>query len=600
MDKKLTIKEIEMPYVLVGDDERRYELLCEFQDKDRAFQRVYVQEAGEDVIILAKHIGASQGPGNVSSNFANSKTIENDNVAIVGMFSVEEGKVSALFDYIEATTDGKEWFVCWLSGEFEQLLEQASKEGGKYPLIRNGIGIDDRVSLFYRQRRLDSITSRAIEGHTVSVDFVELEGPSDELDDEMFFSEPELDEVFDAQPKVTQAGLLPEGWNWVDYGDGSGHLEEPDGKKWFLYDLHHDAYVEFRRDEDCTWRSYPGRFDDFKYKAEMTILEKYLGIDRSLIGMNKLKFYVIEDMHQGFDCVYFEDVASALERFQEAKADTSKFPALGVRIGDGSMDLLHSVCGEAVLVPDYRDMSNFSEPMKAAEENIREVVRWLIEEKWCAGFEYQSSILPAWGYSDVKVLVPATIGNEPKNSYCNDKILKTTLSSGIDAIDSLYIENHGWVAYNELLKNTKEYAPEGFIKVQQLNVVYVREKNIVGIDGWMDIAPHDFSTMVGQINKPYSVVAYDKQDYFLQYKDKHEFIIASYETASEAIKGMSDIRERTGNIPLIVQSRDSGHLISSYNGKNVKDVLDAAFEAANEHNASNDIKAKTNQERELN
>ena len=58
MDKKITIKETEMPYVLVGADERRYELLCEFQAKDGAFQRVYVQEAGEDVIILAKRVDA--------------------------------------------------------------------------------------------------------------------------------------------------------------------------------------------------------------------------------------------------------------------------------------------------------------------------------------------------------------------------------------------------------------------------------------------------------------------------------------------------------------------------------------------------------------
>ena len=580
MDDKVVFKKVEqagLPYVLVGVEENRYELLCEFQAKDGAFQRAYVQENGKDVIIE---------PGK-------------DN-AIIGLFSVSDDKVRELFRYIEATIAKDYGIVCWRSGMFENLLEQASKDGSKYALLRKGIGLAEKVPLFYRQKPMSKEALEDIALHKVAVEYVK-EPIEEDLEDEIYMQEP--DDDFDSYSNVTQAAGLPEGWKWVDYQDGSGHLTAPDGKCFFIYDgapYANQGGIEFKETTQGLWGPFWGTLDEFKERAEQLVYEKGLVAIGRKKDMSKMDFYVIDDMKKAFDCEHFDNVASALERFQEVKADTSKFPALGVRVADGSVDLLHGVNGEAVLVPDYRDMSNFSEPMKEAEEDICEAVRWLIEDKWSVGFEYQNSILPAWGYSDVKVLVPLTIGNEPKNSYCNGKVLKATLSSGIDAIDSLYIENHGWVAYNELLKNSKEYAPEGFIKVQQLNVVYVREKNVIGIDGRMDIAPHDFAAMVSQINKPYSLVVYDKQDYLLQYKDKHEFIVASYDKAPDAIQRMNDIGERTGNIPLIVQSRDSGHLISSYNGRNVEDVLDAAIEAANEQNAFGDIKAKAEKERELN
>lgn len=669
MDNKVTIKEIEMPYVLVGAEERKYELLCEFQAKDGAFQRAYVQDNGKDVII---EIGKDS--------------------AIVGLFSVDNNKVRLLFDYIEAVLQRQDGLVCWCSGEFEKYLEQANKDGGKYPLIRTGIGLDEKVPMFYRQKPLDKGFLTELEAYKVSVEYIQ-EGVEEDMDDEMYFQEP--DDAFDSPPKVTQAACLPKGWNWVDYPDGSGHLaspdgmkyfeydrqpyygsgnieyreteaalwgpffdfdrvgsfsdfreeaelviaekvignskeeindglsieddlnsgyepqglsdledeetkvrqagllpvgwnwvdypdlsghlEAPDGKKWFQYDIHHEAYVEFKRDDDSRWSSYPGLFGDFKNAAEKAILEHVLEDVGGLSGMDKMRFYVIDDLKSNFSIEYFDDIGAALERFQEAKGQKKALPALGVRIGDGSLDLVHGVNGEAVLVPDYRHNENFSEPMKAAEGDIQEAVRWLVLEAGNILYEYQNDIMPAWIGRDVTVLVPVTLGDEPKSSYCEGKVLKTELQSGIDAIDSLYIEMHGWVGYNELIKHPEEYVADGVIKVPQMNVVYVQDKNVVGMDGRMDIAPCDFKAMVNDINKPYSLIVYDGTQYTNEFRNKHDFIVASYDDPASAVKGWYELQERK-RVPALVQNAQTREVL--FNGYDENDQRMSIKEAA--------------------
>lgn len=294
--------------------------------------------------------------------------------------------------------------------------------------------------------------------------------------------------------------------------------------------------------------------------------------------MSEIQYYVVDDMKQNFNCEYFTDIRIALERFEEAKHTLDKFPSLGIQVENSSLDLLHGINGEAVLVPDYRKIAenpeNWSAAIIEAKGEIQESVNWLVNEKWCVAQQYQNSLLPNWLQGDVKILVPVSLGDEPTNSYCNGKVLKTTLSTGLDAIDSFYIEGHGWVTYNEFLKNPDEYVSGGVIKVPMLNAVYVYEKNVVGIDGRMDIAPHDFAAMVHHINKPYSIVAYDAQNYNYQYKDKHDYIVASFDDIQSAVKKWYDIQETNKGIPLYVQSRDSGELVSIFNGmdKDLKDV----------------------------
>lgn len=544
MEKKVTIREIESPNLVIEMDGDRYELLCEFQAKDGIFQDVYLKAGGTDVVV---EIGKDR--------------------AVVGLFSVENNKVKQLFDYIEAGLRRQDGFVCY-SSDIENYLEQAREVGGKYPFILNGMRPRNFMFAFVRDSApLDEATARLVEEHMVESEHVR-DALDFETDEDMFIEEP--DEEFMRLPKVSQAGLLPEGWRWVDYPDLSGYLEAPDGKQWFQYDVHHEAYVEFKRDDDSRWSSYPGLFEDFKHNAERAIQVHVLENDGSLKDMGDMKFYVIEDKRNNFSIEYFEEIGTALERFQEAKVDAKKFPALGVRIGDGSLDLLHGVNGDAVLVPDYRHTDNFSEPMKAAEGEIQEAVRWLIEEKWAVTYEYQNDILPGWLQGDVTVLVPVTLGDEPKNSYCNGKVLKTELQSGIDAIDSLYIEMHGWVGYSELLKHTQEYAPEGFIKVPQMNVVYVQEKNVVGIDGRMDVAPSDFKAMVNDINKPYTLTVYDGTKYTGEFRGKHDFIVASYDDVASAVKGWYELQEKR-QVPALVQNRETREvLFNGYDENNMR------------------------------
>ncbi len=287
--------------------------------------------------------------------------------------------------------------------------------------------------------------------------------------------------------------------------------------------------------------------------------------------MSELKYYVFEDMKRNLSFEYFSDINVALERFEEFKNIPGKKPALGVQVEHGSLDLLHGINGETVLVRDYRDLlaggPNWSKPLKDASVDIQEAVRWLVLEKWCVRYEYQPELLPPQLQADITVLVPLNEGTV--NSYCNGKVLKTTQSNGIDAIDSLYVEGNGWVAYNEFLKNPDVYISDDVLKVPMLNVVYVNEKNVVGIDGRMDIAPHDFAAMVNQINKPYSIVAYDAGNYNFQYKDKHDYIVGSYESIPQAVRGYYEIFNRK-NVPLYVESKDSGKKVSIFNGMDKK------------------------------
>lgn len=544
----IMIKELETPNLLVDIRGERFELLCEYQGKDGLFQSVFVKDAGNDVII-------EKGKG----------------AAISGLFSLEGHNVKQLFDYIEATLSGDDGLVCWHSLDMIKHMERAQESGGKYPLLLKSMGEIKRLPLLYRQGALDSGLIKEIEAHTFPVEHtVEVE----QVDDEVVFY-PDSEEEFSEPPKITPAALLPDGWTWVEYFDGSGHLEGPGGVRVFGYDrLTVPGGVEYERDGTSGWSNFWGSFADFKKEAEQSVracMIEDIGGHKDMIS---LEFYFIENLKENFECVYCKDIVSALEQFQEALQIKGARPALGVRVIEGSaemgaLDLLHGFNGDAVLVPDYRDLSNCSKAMQAAEQDLREAVRWLIEEKWCVKYEYQNDLLPVWAQGGVSVLVPITLGNEQKSSYCEGKVLKAEFSSGVDAIDSLYIEYHGWVAYNELLKHPDEYVSDGAIVVPQLNVAYVLENHVVGIDGRMDIAPHDFAAMVNQINKPYALVVYDGQDYTMQYRGKHEFIVASYDDVASAVQGWYEVQERLQGrryIPMLVQSYVPGEARVVFNG----------------------------------
>ena len=98
--------------------------------------------------------------------------------------------------------------------------------------------------------------------------------------------EPEIDnlsfEPDDVDEKKSPAATLPEGWEWVDYDDGSGSLRAPDGKHYFSYDLH-TSYtpmggIEYMETND--WTAFYGSLSDFKMHAENVVSEKYLDLNK--------------------------------------------------------------------------------------------------------------------------------------------------------------------------------------------------------------------------------------------------------------------------------------------------------------------------------
>ena len=58
---------------------------------------------------------------------------------------------------------------------------------------------------------------------------------------------------------------LPDGWKWVQYDDGSGHLDSPEHKKYFFYDL---STKEFKIKKDDEYEKFEGSFEEFKKYAE--------------------------------------------------------------------------------------------------------------------------------------------------------------------------------------------------------------------------------------------------------------------------------------------------------------------------------------------
>jgi hypothetical protein len=81
----------------------------------------------------------------------------------------------------------------------------------------------------------------------------------------------------DISPKVNQAQTLPEGWTWIDYDDGSGVINSPEGAASFSYDLQTQEYVS-PDGNGHFWHEYPCGMGllDFKTYAEKYIRERIL------------------------------------------------------------------------------------------------------------------------------------------------------------------------------------------------------------------------------------------------------------------------------------------------------------------------------------
>lgn len=256
INSKVLIEEAETPNIFV--DGIKYELFCELQAKDGNFQSLYIKEGSSDVVI---EIGKKS--------------------AIVGLFSTDENKLKQLFEYIETAISPSGDLSCYDSEKFPQFLNLAEKAGGHYPTIQNDINPQKKrffAGLLQRIRpqiSLNKELQKQISEHIVSVEY-------------NYQTVEKVHEADEILTSYSPAENLPKGWEWKDLGDGSGHLNSPEGKSYFFYDR--APYVnlggiEYKETPDGKWDVYWGFTSDFFNYAESVVNEKYL--DNKAISYNK-------------------------------------------------------------------------------------------------------------------------------------------------------------------------------------------------------------------------------------------------------------------------------------------------------------------------
>lgn len=87
-------------------------------------------------------------------------------------------------------------------------------------------------------------------------------------------SETNMDAFDETQGTCLPANSLPEGWEWVQWWDGSGHLRSPDGKNYFGYDMSPYSMqggIEYNRMDARQYDVFWGSFDEFKAYAESIV-----------------------------------------------------------------------------------------------------------------------------------------------------------------------------------------------------------------------------------------------------------------------------------------------------------------------------------------
>lgn len=246
-NKKVLIEEADYPNVFV--DGIKHELFCEIQAKDGTFHSLYIKEGSTEVVV---EVGKKS--------------------AIVGLFSTDESKLKQLFEYIEAAISTNGDLSCYDSEKFPQFLNLAEKAGGHYPTIQSDIKPQEKgffagfLQRIRPQISLNKALQKQISEHTVSVvhNYQTVE---------------KIHEEDDILTSYSPAENLPKGWEWKDLGDGSGHLNSPEGKKFFFYDFAPYANlggIEYKETSYSIWNVFWGFQSDFFEYAESVVNEKYL------------------------------------------------------------------------------------------------------------------------------------------------------------------------------------------------------------------------------------------------------------------------------------------------------------------------------------
>ncbi len=241
-----------------------YSRLCSYTTNSGSLNTVYVKDDGHDVVIE-----------------------QDEEAAIIGLFSTAKADIPQLMDYIESTLSRKSGFGYCLAGDMQRYLRQASEQGGRYPFLSNALNPQSRspasdwISRLQPQRRLAPSLHRQVRAHTVTV----------EHSHESYMSEPDPDimkqpahfigKLLDPRstPVITFAEGLPEGWHWREYYDGSGDLRSPKGNIYFIHGMPSalgDTIIAYVETIDHPWETFHGSVQDFRKNAESIINTQYL------------------------------------------------------------------------------------------------------------------------------------------------------------------------------------------------------------------------------------------------------------------------------------------------------------------------------------
>ena len=109
------------------------------------------------------------------------------------------------------------------------------------------------------------------------------------------------------------------------------------------------------------------------------------------------KFYVIDDLNKNlFNIKRFEKqhFTDAIELFLGYSSKNSEMPSLGIENEGRSLDILHGVNGENILVTDYRMREVLSPQINAIYDDIEAIVNRLIDDG-VVKLEYNKDKTPA-------------------------------------------------------------------------------------------------------------------------------------------------------------------------------------------------------------
>lgn len=237
-------------------DGEPYSLLCTYTTKNRSQNTVYIKDNGSDVVI--EQDGKS---------------------AILGLFSIRQEKIHMLLTYLDSTISEKHGFGYCLKGELEQYLSKASERGETYPRLLSALSAPSRSFFSYLRSYIPHIAHLApklraqIQQHTVSIVHTDAKPQTVPISigQDVFFDR--------EAPHITPAQTLPEGWHWRKYYDGSGGLEAPYGKMYFLHSVTIDGEIgtfEYTETLDTPWRVFEGAEPDFRRECEAVVSQRYL------------------------------------------------------------------------------------------------------------------------------------------------------------------------------------------------------------------------------------------------------------------------------------------------------------------------------------